>query len=193
MLQLEQCHETKYAELLQRVIDVEQRAKNDVKVLRLQILSLEEEVQSLKMALAAQRPGHPNTTRATHSNRACLPNRQPPPNERFNLPDPATHSQQSTQPRNHPPPQLQPPTGAESSSHHSSQYRIVWGTRRSCLAETVRNTITPLLPNSIPAPPQLIVKKSLRPLNLKSKWCMVHHHQFSRNTPNPRVQMASHP
>ena len=58
MLQLEQCHETKYAELLQRLADVEQRAKNDVKVLCLQILSLEEEVQSLKTALATPRPGH---------------------------------------------------------------------------------------------------------------------------------------
>ena len=170
MLQLEQCHETKYAELLQRLADVEQRAKNDVKVLRLQILSLEEEVQSLKTALATPRPGRPNTTRSNRSNRANLPNRQPPPNERSNLPNPATHTQQSAQPRHHPPPQLQPPTVSDSSSHHPSQYRIVWGTRRSCSAETVRSTISSLVSASIPASPQFIVKKSLRPINSKSKW-----------------------
>ena len=170
MLQLEQCHETKYAELLQRLADVEQRAKNDVKVLRLQILSLEEEVQSLKMALATPRPGRPNTTRPTCSNRASLPNRQHPPNERSNLPNPATHTQQSAQPRHHPPPQLQPPTVSDSSSHHPSQYRIVWGTRRSCSAETVCSTISPLVSASIPASSQLIVKKSLWPINSKSKW-----------------------
>ena len=178
MLQLEQCHETKYAELLQWLVDVEQRAKNDVKVLRLQILSLlclqilslEEEVQSLKMALATPRPGRPNTTRPTRSNRASLPNRQRPPNERSNLPNPATHTQQSAQPRHHPPPQLQPPTVSDSSSHHPSQYRIVWGTRRSCSAETVCSTISPLVSASIPASSQLIVKKSLRPINSKSKW-----------------------
>ena len=55
ILHLEQHQESKHAEYLQRLLDVEQRAKNDVKVLRLQILSLEEEVQSLKLALAAQR------------------------------------------------------------------------------------------------------------------------------------------
>ena len=96
----------KYAELLQRLADVEQHAKNDVKVLRLQILSLEEEVQSLKTALATPRPGRPNTTRSNRSNRANLPNRQPPPNEGSNLPNPDTHTQQSAQPRYHPPPQL---------------------------------------------------------------------------------------
>ena len=170
MLQLEQSHETKYAELFQRLADVEQRAKNDVKVLRLQILSLEEEVQSLKTALATPRPGRPNTTRSNRSIRANLPNRQPPPNERSNLPNPATHTQQSAQPRHHPPPQIQPPTVSDSSSHHPSQYRIVWGTRRSCSAETVRSTISSLVSDSIPASPQFIVKKSLRPINSKSKW-----------------------
>ena len=49
-------------EFLQRLLHVEQCTKNDVKVLRLQILSLEEEVQSLKLALAAQRPGRTSTT-----------------------------------------------------------------------------------------------------------------------------------
>ena len=149
---------------------MEQRAKNDVKVLRLQILSLEEEVQSLKTALATPRPGRPNTTRSNRSIRANLPNRQPPPNERSNLPNPATHTQQSAQPRHHPPPQIQPPTVSDSSSHHPSQYRIVWGTRRSCSAETVRSTISSLVSDSIPASPQFIVKKSLRPINSKSKW-----------------------
>ena len=170
MLQLEQCHETKYAELLQQLADVEQRAKNDVKVLRLQILSLEEEVQSLKTALATPRPGRPNTTRSTRSNRENRPNRQPPPNVRSNLHDPAINTQQSTQPRHHPTTHFQPPTASDSSSHQSSQYRIVWGTRRSCSAETVRSTISSLVSASIPASPQFIVKKSLRPINSKSKW-----------------------
>ena len=149
---------------------MEQRAKDDIKVLRLQILSLEEEVQSLKTALATPRPGRPNTTRSNRSNRANLPNRQPPSNERSNLPNPATHTQQPTQPRHHPPPQSQNPTESDSNSHHPSQYRIVWGKRRSCSAETVRSTISSLVADSIPASPQFIVKKSLRPINSKSKW-----------------------
>ena len=186
MLQLEPCHETKYAELLQRLVDVEQCAKNDIKVLPLQILSLEEEVQSLKMALATPRPGCPPTpTHPTRSNRASLPNRQPPPYERSNLPNPATHTQQSAQPRHHPPPQLQPPTVSDSSSHHPSQYRIVWGTRRSYSAETVRSTISTLVSASILAPSQLIVKKSLRPINLKSKWW------FSPTTKHPHGLLQS--
>ena len=47
ILHLEQHQESKHAEFLQHLLDVEQHAKNDVKVLQLQILSLEEEVQSL--------------------------------------------------------------------------------------------------------------------------------------------------
>ena len=62
ILHLEQHQESKHAEFLQRLLDVEQHAKNDVKVVRLQILSLEEAVQSLKLALAAQRPGRTSTT-----------------------------------------------------------------------------------------------------------------------------------
>ena len=62
ILHLEQHQKSKHAEFLQRLLDVEQRAKNDVKVLRLQILSLEEEVHSLKLALAAQRPGRTSRT-----------------------------------------------------------------------------------------------------------------------------------
>ena len=99
MLQLEQCHETKYAERLQRLFDVEQCAKNDIKVLPLQILSLEEEVQSLKMALATPRPGCPptphvlpvlieqvsQTDNLLHTRDLTSPTLLPTPNNQHNL------------------------------------------------------------------------------------------------------------
>ena len=59
------------------MLGVEQRAKNDVKVLWLQILSLEEEVQSLKSALAAQRQGRTSRTQPHRTRSRCF-SRQPP-------------------------------------------------------------------------------------------------------------------
>ena len=49
-----------------------------------------------------------------------------------------------------------------------------------------------LVSASIPASSQLIVKKSLRPINSKSKWWFTIISSV-RNYPNPRHQMASHP
>ena len=77
ILHLEQHQESKHAEFLHHLLDVEQHAKNDVKVLRLQILFLEEEVQSLKLALAAQRPGCTSRTQP-HGTRTRRFSRQPP-------------------------------------------------------------------------------------------------------------------
>ena len=174
VLHLEQHQESKHAEFLRRLLDVEQRAKNDVKVLRLQILSLEEEVQSLKSALAAQRPDRTSCTQP-HRSRTRHFSRQPPLREGSNhsdqLPQPPQQAELSQQ-QAHSQPQPPPTSAASVHSTHlpPSQFRIVWGTRRSCSAESIRSTIMSFLPADIAASSQRTVKKSLRPLNSKSKW-----------------------
>ena len=126
------------------------------------------------LALAAQRPGHTSHTHP-HRTRTRRFSRQTP------LREGSSHSDQPPQsPQRAEPSQLQaqsqpqpPPTSAvlvPSTHHPSFQFRIVWGTRRSCSAETIRSTIMFFLPANIAASSQLTVKKSLRPLNSKSKW-----------------------
>ena len=174
VLHLELHQESKHAELLRRLLDVEQRAKNDVKVLRLQILSLEEEVQSLKSALAAQRHGRTSHTQP-HRTRSRRFSRQPPLREGSNHsdqpPQPPQRAELSQQ-QAHSQPQPPPTSAVPVPSTHlpPSHFRIVWGTRRSCSAETIRSTIMSFLPANIADSSQLTVKKSLRPLNSKSKW-----------------------
>jgi len=162
--------------LLQRVLDLEVRLKTENKSLRLQVLALEECNDHLESKIAILKSKTNNKAKPSNINNKGHVKGAPSKNS---LPLPAKslpHSSTTV-----PPTHLGNPTSNPQATEHAvaqsifppKSFRIVWGIQWRCTPEVLLKAISPMLPREDSK--SVVVKKSYRRLNGKSKWCMVYH------------------